>query len=138
MNPSCTGTPAVRARSATRRLPAKSRAMGFSQNTARPAPTARAMSSAWVDVGVTMTTASTPAPVIAARISVVARSARASARPRSAAAGSGSATVTTRTPGMPSRFRRCVSPMRPAPSRATPKSAGGSFILSVFRAATGI
>ena len=94
---------------------ATSRSIGFSQKIALPARAKRSIRSAWVSVGVQITTASTsPAASIASidRTSAPYRPAIASA-----AGATASATATRRAPAVPVIARACTFPMRPAPSK---------------------
>src|SRR5436190_15480992 len=124
MNPIWTGIPVSRQRSTTRAVSARSRAIGFSLQIAFPARSAASIRVAWVLVGVTMMTASTSGSLIAARASLVERSARPVSRPRSASPGSRSATTTSRAAAIPASVWRCVRPIRPTPRNATPMLLG--------------
>jgi hypothetical protein len=89
------------------------RSTGFSQNTALPARAKRSIRSAWVSVGVQITTAS-----MSPRLDLVDRAdvAAPGVATRRAAAATGSATATSRAPGTEATARAWTCPMRPAPS----------------------
>src|SRR5690606_32244841 len=98
-----------------RRTRFTSRSIGFSQKIALPARAKRSIRSAWVSVGVQMTTASiSPAASISARLRTSAPCSAASAVPAGATA---SATAVSRACGSDEMARACTLPMRPAPRR---------------------
>ena len=93
---------------------AASRSTGFSQNTALPAETACSIRSAWVSVGVQISTASMAASArIASALVALAPEAAAS---EVAASGIASVTATSWASPRAATFSPWMRPMRPAPS----------------------
>src|SRR5919107_6420994 len=121
LNPTCRTTPASRAASMARSASGSVTAIGFSQNTCRPAAAAATTRSACDRAGAATTTASTAGSSRAWATSVYARSAPSGPASRSAAPGAGSTTAASRACG---RRRASASawkaPIRPDPIRATP------------------
>ena len=103
--------------------------MGFSQNTALPAPAAASTRSAWKRAGAAISTAATAGSASNSAGSVVAFGAPSEPASRSAAPGAGSATPTSRAPGSRrARVSPWQAPIQPAPMSPT---APGSVQASV-------
>ena len=121
LKPTWSGTPAASAAATARSASARVRAMGFSQNTALPAPAAATTRSAWKRAGAAITTAWTEGSASSSAGSVVACPQPSRAASRSAAPGAGSATPARRAPGTrQARLSPWKAPMAPAPTSPTP------------------
>src|SRR5215207_3000267 len=120
LKPTWRGTPAALVAAMARSASARVRAMGFSQNTALPAPAAASTSSAWKRAGAAITTASSAGSASSSAGSVVARPAPSELASLAAAPGAGSATPASRAPGSRrARVSPWKAPIQPAPMSPT-------------------
>ena len=116
--PMASFTPARSQASIMRRQDPRSRAMGFSQSTCRPASAARVTSSGWLGVGVPMTTTSTSESSRSSR-RVTARAPASSARVRAASGSRSKVTARSQSGCSPTALIQAramlpqpISPMR--------------------------
>src|SRR5258706_5106216 len=114
LKPTSRGTPVclTTARQASTR--ARSRSIGFSQNTALPARAAASIRIAWVSVELAITTAWIAGSASAAAASPTAAPWRSASL--AAAATSTSTTVRSRAPGWRAMLAAWIAPIRPAPN----------------------